>query len=110
MKSQWVGLVGDVGGTNARFALVDAQGHVRHPRIFTCRQYASLADVIAEYIDTTAGKKCPPRAVIAVAGPVLDGEIALARLLNGQAEEHAVTTHYTPPPDTAHDWASKAVR
>ena len=46
MKSQWVGLVGDVGGTNARFALVDAQGHVRHPRIYTCRQYASLADVI----------------------------------------------------------------
>ena len=45
MKSQWVGLVGDVGGTNARFALVDAQGHVRHPRIFTCKQYASLADV-----------------------------------------------------------------
>ena len=34
MKPQYAGLVGDVGGTNARFALVDAQGHVRHPRIF----------------------------------------------------------------------------
>lgn len=80
MKSQWVGLVGDVGGTNARFALVDAQGHVRHPRIYTCKQYASLADVMVEYIDTTAGKKCPPRAVIAVAGPVLDGEIEFTNL------------------------------
>ncbi len=80
MKSQWVGLVGDVGGTNARFALVDPQGHVRHPRIFACKQYASLADVIAEYIETAAGRRCPPRAVIAVAGPVLDGEIEFTNL------------------------------
>ena len=80
MKPQWIGLVGDVGGTNARFALVDPQGHVRHPRIFACKQYASLADVIAEYIETTAGRRCPPRAVIAVAGPVLDGEIEFTNL------------------------------
>ncbi len=80
MKSQWVGLVGDVGGTNARFALVDAQGHVRHPRIFACKEYPSLADIIAEYIETTAGRKRPPRAVIAVAGPVLGGEITFTNL------------------------------
>ena len=80
MKSIWTGLVGDVGGTNARFALVDAQGHVRHPRAFPCKDYASLADIIAEYIDTTAGKKVPPRAVIAVAGPVVGGEIEFTNL------------------------------
>lgn len=80
MKPQWTGLVGDVGGTNARLALVDAQGHVRHPRIFACRQYASLADIIAEYIETTAGKKRPPKAVIAVAGPVMGGEIEFTNL------------------------------
>lgn len=80
MKPQWAGLVGDVGGTNARFALVDAQGHVRHPRAFPCKDYASLADIIAEYIDTTAGKKRPPRAVVAVAGPVVAGEIEFTNL------------------------------
>lgn len=80
MKPHWVGLVGDVGGTNARFALVDAQGHIRNPRSFPCRDYASLADVVAEYIETTAGKKRPPRAVIAVAGPVMDGEIEFTNL------------------------------
>ena len=80
MKGHWVGLVGDVGGTNARFALVDGQGHVRHPRIFPCKDYASLADIVAEYIDTTAGKKRPPKAVIAVAGPVVDGEIEFTNL------------------------------
>jgi glucokinase len=80
MKPQWVGLVGDVGGTNARFALVDAQGHVRHPRSFPCKDYASLTDIIAEYIETTAGRRRPPRAVVAVAGPVVDGEIEFTNL------------------------------
>jgi glucokinase len=80
MKVHWVGLVGDVGGTNARFALVDAQGHIRNPRSFPCKDYASLADIVAEYIDTTVGKKRPPKAVIAVAGPVMDGEIEFTNL------------------------------
>ena len=80
MKPQWVGLVGDVGGTNARFAVVDAQGHVRNPRSFANKDYASLTDIMAEYIETTVGRKRPPRAVIAVAGPVLDGEIEFTNL------------------------------
>ena len=80
MKSQWVGLVGDVGGTNARFALIDSAGHIRNPRSFPCKDYESLTDIIAEYIDTTAGKKRPPKAVIAVAGPVVDGEIEFTNL------------------------------
>lgn len=80
MKPQWVGLVGDVGGTNARFAVVDAQGHIRNPRSFLCRDYSSLADIMAEYIATTVGRKRPPKAVIAVAGPVLDGEIEFTNL------------------------------
>lgn len=80
MKTQWTGLVGDVGGTNARFALVDAQGHIRHPRTFPCRDYPSLTHIIAEYIETTAGRKRPPRAVVAVAGPVVDGEIEFTNL------------------------------
>ncbi|HEY0646706.1 glucokinase [Phenylobacterium sp.] len=80
MRSQWVGLVGDVGGTNARLALVDGQGHIRNPRTFPCKDYASLADIVAEYIETTAGKKRPPRAVLAVAGPVVDGEIEFTNL------------------------------
>ncbi|MDB5467818.1 MAG: glk [Phenylobacterium sp.] len=93
MKPQYEGLVGDVGGTNARFALVDAQGHVRHPRSFPARDYASLADVIAEYLETTAGRKRPPRAVIAVAGPVLDGEIEFTNL-DWQISEGDLLAHF----------------
>lgn len=80
MRSQWTGLVGDVGGTNARLALVDGQGHIRNPRTFANKDYASLADVIVDYIDQAAGKKRPPRAVLAVAGPVVDGEIEFTNL------------------------------
>lgn len=80
MRSQWTGLVGDVGGTNARLALTDGQGHIRNPRTFPCKDYASLTDIVAEYIETTAGKKRPPRAVMAVAGPVVDGEIEFTNL------------------------------
>lgn len=79
-RVQYQGLVGDVGGTNARFAVVDHQGHVRNPRIFPARDYDSLAEVIAEYIETTCGRSRPPRAVIAVAGPVVDGEIEFTNL------------------------------
>jgi glucokinase len=74
------GLVGDVGGTHARFALVDEQGHIRFPRTFAARDYGSLTEVIAEYIETSAGRRHPPRAVVAVAGPVVDGEIEFTNL------------------------------
>mgnify|MGYP001101746792 CR=1 FL=1 len=80
MKVNWAGLVGDVGGTNARLALVDDEGRVRNPRSFPSREYPNLTDVVAEYLDSTAGKRRPPRAVLAVAGPVVDGEIEFTNL------------------------------
>ncbi|HEY3694949.1 glucokinase [Phenylobacterium sp.] len=80
MKSKFVGLVADVGGTNARFALVDDAGHIRFPRSFLCRDYDSLAAIIAEYLATAAGRQHPSRAAIAVAGPVVDGEIEFTNL------------------------------
>ncbi|HZZ32221.1 MAG TPA: glucokinase [Phenylobacterium sp.] len=80
MKPQYTGLVGDVGGTNARFALIDAEGRVRNLHIYPAANYASLNDIIADYLERTMGRKHPPRAVIAVAGPVLDGEIEFTNL------------------------------
>jgi len=93
LKPQFEGLVGDVGGTNARFALVDSQGHIRHPRSFPARNYSSLAEVMAEYLEQTAGRRRPPRAVIAVAGPVLDGEIEFTNL-DWQISEGDLLAHF----------------
>ena len=75
MKTNYSGLVGDIGGTNARLALVDTEGHLRNPKTYAAADYAALPDVIGAYLDSTVGRRRPPRAVIAVAGPVIDGEI-----------------------------------
>jgi len=80
MKPQFSGLVGDVGGTNARFALIDAEGRVRNLQIYPAADYAALGDVIADYLERTVGGRRLPRAVIAAAGPVLDGEIEFTNL------------------------------
>ncbi|HXA38225.1 MAG TPA: glucokinase [Phenylobacterium sp.] len=80
MKPYYSGLVGDVGGTNARFALIDGEGRVRNLHIYPAAKYASLNEIIADYLERTMGRKHPPRAVIAVAGPVLDGEIEFTNL------------------------------
>jgi glucokinase len=86
MKLHYAGLVGDVGGTNARFGLIDAEGRVRNLHVYEAKNYASLNDVIADYLRRTVGSKAPPRAVIAVAGPVVDGEIEFTNL-NWQVSE-----------------------
>ena len=80
MKSQYSGLVGDVGGTNVRFALIDGEGRVRNTHVYPAANYGSLGEVIADYLHRTIGHKRVPRAVIAVAGPVLDGEIEFTNL------------------------------
>ena len=80
MKTHYVGLVGDVGGTNARFALVDSEGRVRNLHVYAADKYGSLAEVIADFLERTMGRKRPQRAVIAVAGPVMDGEIEFTNL------------------------------
>jgi len=93
MKGQWTGLVGDVGGTNARLALIDTAGHIRHPRAFPCKDYPSLNEIIAEYLETTVGRKRPPKVVLAVAGPVVDGEIEFTNL-NWTISEGEILAHF----------------
>lgn len=80
MTQVHVGLVGDVGGTNARFALVDQDRRVRYPKTYPAKDFASLDDAVCAYMKDTAGRKRPTRAAIAVAGPVVHGEIEFTNL------------------------------
>lgn len=59
-------LVGDIGATNARFALVDDGGQLIRAADLLCRDYASIADAIVGYLDS-ADVGRPERAVLAVA-------------------------------------------
>lgn len=98
MKIVYTGLVGDIGGTNARLAVVDSAGRIRNPKTYPAGEYSSLTEVIAEYLETTVGRQRLQNAVLAVAGPVVDGEIEFTNLdwriseaeLIGAFEFHAV--------------------
>lgn len=80
MKGETRGIVGDVGGTNARFALVDEDGRIRTPKSYTCANYGSLSEILVEYLESIPGRLRPRRAVLAMAGPVVDGEIEFTNL------------------------------
>ena len=71
-------LVGDVGGTNARFALahmVEGKPVLEHHDSFPAEAYPTFLSGVKAFIDGCDVK--PTGGVIAVAGPVTDGEIDL---------------------------------
>ncbi|WP_394888434.1 glucokinase [Mesorhizobium sp. AaZ16] len=70
-------LIGDVGGTNARFAIVlDANSEPSEPSIVQTASFATIDDAIrSAVLDKTPVK--PRSAVLAIAGPVDGDEIAL---------------------------------
>jgi len=59
-------LVGDIGATNARFALVDAKGSLIRVADLLCRDHPTMADAIESYLASADGA-APARAVLAVA-------------------------------------------
>lgn len=74
-------LVADIGGTNARFALVDA-GNTAQPLLFEVRHYAvaqfdSLAAAIRHYLGQAAIPAVPRRAVLGVAAAVKGDRISI---------------------------------
>lgn len=63
-------LVGDIGATNARFALVDPAGRIERMRVLAGYDYATLADAIDGYFREEALIERPRAAALAVASPV----------------------------------------
>lgn len=61
------GLIADIGATNARFALADAQG-IYAEKVLACADFPNLDDAMAAYL-AGAGEKVA-HAAIAMAGPV----------------------------------------
>ena len=78
-----VGLVGDVGGTNARFAIARRYGEETHLSHCQSLSTADFPDIYAALNSYFAGLPEFPRldfAILAVAGPVRDGEIHFTNL------------------------------
>jgi glucokinase len=78
MAGSLTGLVGDVGGTNARFALAHVTGgavRLDDPAILPAADYAEGKDAVRAFLDRLAPDQRPKFAVIAAAGPVEQGEV-----------------------------------
>lgn len=75
--SAWPALVADIGGTNARFAMVDAPGEAaRDVRVLACADHELLTAALEAYLAGVAGKR-PVAACLAVAGPVTGDHVRL---------------------------------
>ncbi|PZQ46960.1 MAG: glucokinase [Micavibrio aeruginosavorus] len=61
-------LIADIGGTNARFALADAEG-IYEQKTLQCADYPSIVDAAKAYLDGLNGG-APKKAAFAIAGPV----------------------------------------
>lgn len=73
-------LVGDIGGTNVRFALAVRRGggmRIERFEVYPGREFATFSDALHRYLDQTGVR--PAAACFAVAGPVRHGA---ARLTN----------------------------
>ncbi len=71
------GLIADIGGTNARFALVVPGEDPKHALVLPCIDYAGPAEAARAYLHRVAPGCQPARAAFAVAGPVAGDHVAM---------------------------------
>lgn len=70
-------LIGDIGGTNARFALVDSNAEAyRDELVLQCVDYETPELAIADYLSTVEAP-APSVICLAAAGPILNGGVDL---------------------------------
>ena len=69
--------MGDIGGTNARFAIarLDDRGVISDFEKFNAQQFDNFDDTMNEFVDRIGVR--PSLAVLAVAGPIHNGEVKL---------------------------------
>lgn len=71
-RSHELRLLADIGGTNARFALLDG-GELRNEQVLACADYPDLVSAVEYYLTqagaSSAGRR-PKEAAMAIAGPI----------------------------------------
>ena len=72
-----IALIGDIGATNIRFALVHPDGTTAPARVYALNDHASLPDAIGAYLAEASPAARPLQAVLAVASPVTGDQVTL---------------------------------
>ena len=76
-RSMYPRLLGDIGGTHARFAWqADAQGALTNVASYACGDFLSLEDTIRRYL-ADHGKTAPPACGIGIANPINGDQIRM---------------------------------
>jgi glucokinase len=70
-----LGLIGDIGATNARFALVERGKRISAPRVLPTDEYAGIGEAIAAFLADERPASPPARAVLAVASPATGDQV-----------------------------------
>ncbi len=76
MTSPDSALLADIGATNARFALL-VGSEIKMPQTYALADYASPVDAARSFLAGPALGHLPSRALIAAAGPIVNGRISL---------------------------------
>lgn len=76
MQNGKLGLLGDVGATNARFALLGPDGRMTVPKTCSVADFASLADAIEAYLGKEGGAR-PTHGALAVAAPIVGDAVSM---------------------------------
>jgi glucokinase len=76
-RSSTTWLVGDIGGTNARFGLVAPDGSLLHSSVLADSDYPGIAEAIDAYLEQRGGLPRPRRGGIAIASPVAGDEVRM---------------------------------
>jgi glucokinase len=69
-------LIGDIGATNARFALLDPAGGISRTRVLACDDFPTIEAAIGDYLAAEAGP-APQEAALAVASPITGDAVTL---------------------------------
>ena len=70
-----LGPIGDIGATNARFALVGPEGAATTARVYALDDYPSLPEAIGAYLEEESPLRKPDQAVLAVASPITGDQV-----------------------------------
>ena len=73
------GIIGDIGGTNARFALVTPQGIIEE-RKYQCKDFHSFYALLETYITDINVQQSPVSISLGVAGPVSKEKVRMTNL------------------------------
>jgi glucokinase len=70
-------LLGDIGATHVRFALLDAQGVIGQPSILAVADYDQLAGAIRAYLSGFSQSDHPTQAAFGIAAPIAGDQVVM---------------------------------